>query len=254
MTSQRPLIIIGNDDGYNFGGIQQLTAIAQKFGDVIVAAPESHQSGKSSAISMDTPVRARLVTQQSGLTVYAISGTPTDCLKLAIDQLIGDRKPTLVLSGINHGFNTGISTLYSGTMGVAFEAVVHHIPAIAFSYGDYTRDANFSACLPLIEHIIAYALENPLPNNICLNVNFPKTDSPIKGLKVTKTDMGLWENEFQPDNDAFDRPLFWMSGNYREADPNDAGTDIYWIKRGYATVTPCRVDQTAHDFLDKIKL
>lgn len=243
----RPLILIGNDDGYNATGIKDLVTIARKFGDVVVASPLNHQSGKSCAITMDIPLRVKKITAEEGLTVYAISGTPSDCLKLALDQLLDGRVPDLVLSGINHGYNTGISTIYSGTMGVAFEGLVHHIPSVAFSYGSYKSEVDLSDCLPFVEKIIARVLEKGLPRDICLNVNFPECEGGIKGLKVTTTDIGLWVGEFEKRTDPFGNDYYWMTGTYEQDDPNDHDTDIHWINQGYATVTPVRVDQTAHD-------
>ncbi|MBR1543901.1 MAG: 5'/3'-nucleotidase SurE [Muribaculaceae bacterium] len=250
--NNRPLILIGNDDGYNSAGITELIKIARRFGDVVVAAPLNHQSGKSCAISMDVPLRVKTITDEPGLTVYAISGTPADCLKLGLDKLLGGRTPDLVLSGINHGYNTGISTLYSGTMGVAFEGLVHHIPSVAFSYGSFKADVDFTPCLGFISHIVDTVIHKGLPQGICLNVNFPKCEGEIKGVKVTTTDMGLWVREFEKDTDPFGNDYYWMTGTYQPADENDHSTDIYWIEQGYATITPVKIDQTSHDHLREI--
>lgn len=243
--NKQPLILIGNDDGYNSQGIRTLTHVAREFGDVVVAAPLNHQSGKSCAISMDLPLRVKKISQEPGLTVYAVSGTPTDALKLVLDQLLDGRRPNIVLSGINHGFNTGISTIYSGTMGVAFEALVHGLPAVAFSYGSFSREVDFTPCLDIVRDIVKRVLADGLPADVCLNVNFPPSEGPIRGVKVTSTDMGKWVGEFEKRTDPFGHDYYWMTGTYRPADVNDHTTDVYWTERGYASVTPVTTNQTA---------
>ena len=248
MNPNRPLILISNDDGYHYNGIKSLIEIAQRYGDVFVAAPAEHQSGKSSAITLDNPVRTHLVEKREGFTAYEIMGTPADCVKLAISQLMTDRKPDLVLAGINHGYNMGISSLYSGTMACAYEGIMHRVPAVAFSYGVFTRDADTDACKPLVEHVLQQVLKEGLPDGVCLNVNIPPmTQEPVKGLKVTVSDLGRWINEWEhrihPQSGV---DYYWMTGDYEMLDEGDDTTDMYWLRRGYATVTPCHIDQTDH--------
>lgn len=179
-----------------------------------------------------------------GYRVMTVNGTPADCAKLAITRLL-DRQPTLLLAGINHGYNNGANTLYSGTMGVAFEGAAHHVRSIAFSYGDHSRDADMDTCRPWIKRVITHALEQPIEPDICLNVNIPMGGG--CGMRVTKTDTGRWHREFTPTLDAHGNTVYWMTGEYRVADPDDHDTDIYWNDLGYVTVVPCRVDQTALD-------
>lgn len=252
MERKRPLILISNDDGYNFGGIRALIPIAREFGEVVVVAPLHHQSGMGSAITIMSPLRAYKVSQEAGLTVWAVDGTPTDCAKMALDQLLDGRRPDLLLSGINHGLNTGVNTVYSGTMGVVFEGVAHHVPSVAFSYGRYEVDVDFTPCAPWIRQIISRVLERGLPADVCLNVNIPYCDH-ISGIKVTTTGMGCWQQEYERRTDPFGRDYYWMTGHYVQDNPDDDTTDLYWLERGWVAVTPCRVDQTAHDHLASMR-
>ena len=254
MDNKKPLILISNDDGYNYNGISSLIQVAQRYGDVFVAAPAVHQSGKSSAITLDAPVRAHLVERREGFTAYEINGTPADCVKLAISQLMRDRQPDLVLAGINHGYNMGISSLYSGTMACVYEGIMHGVPSVAFSYGVFTRDADTDVCIPLVEQVLPRVIEGGLPQGVCLNVNIPPitAEQPLKGLKVTISDLGRWVNEWEKREHPMGGDYYWMTGDYEMQDDNDDRTDMYWLRRGYATVTPCHIDQTDHQSLGQI--
>ena len=254
MDNKKPLILISNDDGYHYNGIRSLIQVAQRYGDVFVAAPAVHQSGKSSAITLDAPVRAHLVERREGFTAYEINGTPADCVKLAISQLMRDRQPDLVLAGINHGYNMGISSLYSGTMACVYEGIMHCVPSVAFSYGVFTRDADTDVCIPLVEQVLPRVIEGGLPQGVCLNVNIPPitAEQPLKGLKVTISDLGRWVNEWEKREHPMGGDYYWMTGDYEMQDDNDDRTDMYWLRRGYATVTPCHIDQTDHQSLGQI--
>ena len=249
----RPLILISNDDGLDFPGINMLIDIARTLGEVVVVAPMEHQSGMSSAITILQPLRAMKVAQEEGYTAWCVSGTPVDCMKLALDQLLEGRRPDLVLSGINHGYNAGISTIYSGTMGVVFEASLRHIPAIAFSHGAIVKDIDFTPCRPYIEDIIKRALVRlDVLRDVCLNVNFPCDRETYEGMKITTTAQGHWEQEYDHRIDPHGRDYAWLQGKYVSDDPADDTTDFYWLHRGWVAVTPCRVDQTAHDAIPSV--
>lgn len=253
MDNRRPLILISNDDGFHYNGIKSLINVAMRHGDVFVAAPAEHQSGKSSAITLDAPVRAHLMEKREGYTAYEIKGTPADCVKLAISQLMPDRKPDLVLAGINHGYNMGISSLYSGTMACVYEGIMHGVPAVAFSYGVFTRDADTVPCEPIVEQVLARVLEKGLPQGVCLNVNIPPlTGQPACGLKVTVSDLGQWVNEWEKREHPMGGDYYWMTGDYKMVDENDDRTDMYWLRRHYVTVTPCHIDQTDYTSLGAI--
>ncbi len=247
-NTTRPLILIGNDDGYRAKGINTLIEIASQYGDVVAVAPIEHQSGKSSAITVDVPLRINLVSESNGVKVYSVNGTPVDCIKLAFDCGVLDRTPDLVLSGINHGYNAGNSVIYSGTMGVVFEGSFRGIPSVGFSAGDYSPDADFSSCVPLIRATIEQVLCKGLPEDVCLNINFPKCDE-ILGIKTVKAAKGYWKEEFEKRIDPHGRPYYWLTGQYFNSEPDNPETDHYWLARGYATVVPCRADQTAYDQL-----
>lgn len=242
----RPLILVTNDDGYQAGGVKALARFACNYGDVMVVAPLHMQSAKSNALTVYDPLRVIPVRETPGLQVFAVNGTPTDCVKIAIDQLAAGRRPSLVLSGINHGFNLGINVLYSGTMGAAFEATIHHLQCVALSFGSYEPDADFTPCMPIAERVVERVLCNSLPKGVCLNVNIPKVPE-IKGMKVTTTSMGMWQKEFERRIDPHNIPYYWTSGTYVPDNPDDTATDWYWTQRGYATITPCQADQTAHN-------
>lgn len=248
----RPLIFISNDDGYNYPGLKALIQVAREFGDLIVAAPLNHQSGKASSITMAEPLRVLKKKEEPGLTLYAVNGTPTDCAKLGLGVLVGDRKVDLVLSGVNHGFNHGNSVLYSGTLGVVMEAAMAGLPSVAFSFGNYAMDADFTSCLPIMRNVIAKVLDKGLPKNVCLNVNIPDVDDGIKGTKIAITAPGKWTNTWEHRVDPRGQDYYWMLGSYEEDNPDDDRTDFYWLRKGYVTVTPVHVDQTDFDALDLI--
>lgn len=245
MDTKRPLILISNDDGYHYNGIQSLIKVARTMGDVFVVAPAVHQSGMASAITFVNPVRTIPVTREDGYTAYLTTGTPADCVKLALSQLMADRQPDLVLAGINHGYNHGLNTLYSGTMACAFEALMHGVPAVAFSYGNYSSDADTSRCEPIVEHVVKRVLRGGLPQGVCLNVNIPDVED-FKGMKVTTGDMGRWVNEWEHRVDPSGHDYYWLTGDFEMGDKGEAITDYYWLKRSYVTVTPCHIDQTDH--------
>lgn len=244
MDKKRPLILISNDDGLDYNGIQSLIKVARRYADVFVAAPAEHQSGKSSAVSLSGPVRVIPVANEPGYTAVKVTGTPADSVKLALSQLMAERQPDLLLAGINHGYNMGVSTLYSGTMACTYEGLMHGVPAVAFSYGSWERDADMSSCEPLVEQVLQRVIDGGLPADVCLNINIPPAEQGIKGIKVTKCDMGRWANEWTRRKADDGTVEYWMGGEYVMADDNDDTTDMYWLRRGYATVTPCHVDQT----------
>ena len=243
----RPLFLICNDDGYGWRGLETLAAVARECdADVVVVAPDRHQSAKASAITIAVPLRAEVVHDEPGYKVITVNGTPADCVKLALDQLLDGREPTLLLTGINHGYNNGINTHYSGTIGAAMEGTAHHVPAIAFSLGDHDPNADMEACKPWLRLIIDYAMAHPFAPEVCLNVNIPCGE--IKGLRVTKADTGRWMGEFQPSVDGYGRTVYWVTGDYQVADPTDTDTDIYWNNNGYISIVPCQLDRTAHSY------
>ena len=250
MSKRKPLILITNDDGYHAKGIESLTEAMKGLGEIIVFAPDSPRSGMSSAISTSTPLRAKMIHQEEGLTTYICNGTPVDCVKLALNEFV-DRKPDLLVSGINHGSNAGISVLYSGTMGAAIEGCIFEIPSIGFSLCDFHPDADFTATTQVAHSLAVKVLEKGLPKGVCLNVNVPVGE--IKGVKITTQTQGKWVNEYKRSQDGAGRDIFWLTGNFENWDMDNELNDEWALTNGYAAVVPVKIDMTAYDFVAELQ-
>jgi 5'-nucleotidase len=184
--SERKLILVCNDDGITAPGIRALIAVAKEFGDVVVVAPDKPQSAMGHAITINSTLRVHPM-KMDGVLEYACSGTPVDCIKLAVNKIL-HRKPDLLVSGINHGSNASVNVIYSGTMSAAMEGAMEQIPSIGFSLLDHSIDADFSAAQDVARTLIAQALESGMPDRICLNVNIPNVKKNLKNAKIQ------WEN------------------------------------------------------------
>ncbi|WP_294082131.1 5'/3'-nucleotidase SurE [Proteiniphilum sp. UBA5384] len=250
MNDRKPLILVTNDDGYQAKGIASLMEAMRDLGEVIVFAPDSHRSGMSSAISTSTPLRARLLKEEENLTVYTCNGTPVDCVKLALNEFM-DRKPDLLVSGINHGSNAGISVIYSGTMGAAIEGCIFDVPSIGFSLCDFTPDADFSFTMEIARKLAVKVIEEGLPKGICLNVNVPAGE--VKEVRITTQTHGKWVNEYHRSNDGAGRDVFWMTGNFENWEEENDNSDEWALANGYAAIVPVKIDMTAHDLLPQLK-
>jgi 5''/3''-nucleotidase SurE len=250
MSNRKPLILITNDDGYQAKGIISLAEAIKGLGEVIIFAPDSPRSGMSSAISTIHPLRARLYHKEENFTAYVCNGTPVDCVKLALNEFT-DRKPDLLLSGINHGSNAGISVLYSGTVGAAIEGCVFNVPSVGLSLCDFTPNADFSTAADVARKIAERVLENGLPKGICLNVNVPAGE--IKGIKMTSQTQGKWVNEYHRSKDGSGRDVFWMTGNFENWDAENDNNDEWALANGYAAVVPVKIDMTAYDLIPELK-
>lgn len=251
-ASQRPVILICNDDGVNAPGLKFLIDAVRIIGDVIAVAPTEPRSGQSSAISVGVPLRIMRRDDFDGVEVYAVNGTPVDCVKLAMHTVLKDRKIDIMLSGINHGSNAGNCVVYSGTMGAAIEACMLGIPAIGFSLLSHSWNADFIQCGPYVTGITERVLEHGLPKGICLNVNIPAECIP-KGVKVARASEGYWTEEYVDYKDPMGKPFYLLSGKFIDTDRNRAETDNYWLDRNYVTVVPTRPDPTALDQIDHIE-
>lgn len=249
MSTQKPLILITNDDGDFAKGIAVLTKLMTRLGDVVVVAPDGPRSAQSNALTVTHPVRFRLQEQSEGLTRYACSGTPTDCVKLALHEIV-DRKPDLLVSGINHGSNAAINVIYSGTMGAVLEGCENGIPSVGFSICNYSPDADFSQFEPFIVHIAQRILENGLDHGVCLNVNAPAET--IQGLKVARQCDGKWVKEFVKKTDPHGRAYYWLTGEFENHEPDATDTDEWALANGYVSVVPTKIDMTAHEMLTKV--
>lgn len=248
MENKRPLIFIANDDGIDARGLRHLIDSVKSMdidAEIYAVAPSGHCSGMSSAITVDSPLRLIKHPDYNGARLFAVTGTPVDCVKLGIHAAL-PRYPDLMLSGVNHGSNSGNSNIYSGTMGAAMEACMIGIPAIGFSLLDHHPDADFSASTPFIQRVISTVMADGLPKGVCLNVNIPKNRTP-EGIKVTAAAAGRWTEEYQAYKTPHGQTFYWLAGDYKDYDPENPAGDNYWLKRGYVTVTPIRPDQTAFD-------
>lgn len=253
-TTQKPLILVSNDDGITAKGIRELVEMMTLLGEVIVVAPDSPQSGMGHAITIHMPLKVRKsdVFKDLGVEAYECSGTPADCVKLAKFHLFHNRTPDLVVSGINHGSNTSISILYSGTMSAAIEGAIEGLPSIGFSLCDYGEDADFSHIRPHLLKIAEQTLKNGLPKNLALNVNFPARfeqgtdkEQEIKGMKVCRQAHARWQEKFDLRTDPYGREYLWLAGDFVNPDKGD-DTDEWAIKNGYVSIVPCQFDMTAH--------
>ena len=250
---KRPLILVVNDDGISAKGIRNLIKIMNDFGDVVVVAPDSPQSGKGHAITIEATIRCDKVAIDNGPQIeYACSGTPVDCVKLAVNQLL-DKKPDLCVSGINHGPNSSINVIYSGTMSAAVEGALEGIPSLGFSLLDYDHNADFSEAEEYIRRITKEVLEHGLDIGICLNVNIPKSieGKKINGLKVCRQANANWEEEFSERIDPKGRVYYWLTGKFVNYD-DGIDTDECALANHYVSVVPVQFDLTAHSSLSSV--
>jgi len=246
----KPYILITNDDGDVAKGIQVLTRLMCQLGDVIVVAPDGPRSAQSNAITVTHPIRFKLTEESEGLKKYTCTGTPTDCVKLALNEIV-ERKPDLIVSGINHGSNAAVNVIYSGTMGAVLEGCENGILSIGFSICDHSYNADFSYFEPFILKIASQALEKGLPRGICLNVNAPV--GVIKGVKVARQCDGQWTKEFAKRIDPQGRSYFWLTGNFENYEPESPDTDEWALNNGYVSIVPTKIDMTAYDLLKEVE-
>ena len=250
---QKPLILVVNDDGINAPGIRKLISIMNDFGEVVVVAPDGPQSGKGHAITIEDTIRCDKVKIDDGpQEEYSCSGTPVDCVKIAVNKLL-TRRPDLCVSGINHGSNSSINVIYSGTMSAAVEGSLEGIPSIGFSLLDYSHNADFSEGEEYVRKIIESVLESGLPEGVCLNVNIPKTEegNEIKGIKVCRQAKANWEEEFDERQDPKGKRYYWLTGKFVNYDKGD-DTDERALENHYISVVPVQYDVTAHHAISKI--
>ena len=248
---KRPLILVTNDDGITSRGIQSLVEAMRELGEVVVVAPDSPQSGMGHAITLNKPLRLDKVDYHGEVIGYQCSGTPVDCIKLGIDKILM-QKPDLIASGINHGSNSSINVIYSGTMSAAVEGGIEGIPSIGFSNLSYDLEADFTESKKFSKVIAAQVLEHGLPKGIVLNVNFPDPQQgSIKGVKVCRQANAKWEEEFDERQDPHRRKYYWLTGNFKNYDKGE-DTDEWALASGYASVVPVQFDLTAHHAIPTI--
>jgi 5'-nucleotidase len=242
----RKLILIINDDGITSKGILSLVEAVADLGDVHVVAPDSPQSGMGHAVTIGEILRIKPHSFPiEGIKAHSTSGTPVDCVKLAIYKIL-DRKPDLLLSGINHGSNSSINVIYSGTMSAAVEGAVENIPSVGFSLLDHSPDADFEVSKKVVRTIAKQVLKRGLPKGICLNVNIPKVDaSNFNGLKVCRQSAGYWEDDFEERIAPNKEVYYWLKGTFTNPDKGE-DTDEFALSKGYASVVPTQFDLTAY--------
>lgn len=251
MNVRSPLILVINDDGITSPGIKALITVAKKFGEVTVVAPNKPQSGMGHAITLDAILSIDKI-EIEGVKAYSCSGTPVDCVKIAVSKIL-DRRPDLILSGINHGSNSSINVIYSGTMSAALEGFIEGIPSIGFSLLNHSIDANFSASQHFAHFIIKELLANNYPKGICLNVNIPNLPQElIAGVKICRQAKGNWKEHYDERVDPMGRTYYWLTGQF-VIDDEGEDTDEWALKNNYVSIVPVQQDITDHNVINTIK-
>lgn len=247
------LILLTNDDGLYAAGLKTLLEVMEEFGKVILISTLESMSGMSQALTVKVPLRVRLIEENENHRIYACNGTPTDCVKLAVNQLV-DRMPDWVVSGINHGSNASVSVLYSGTMAAAIEGCLYGINSVGFSLNDFSPSADFSVCRKYIRTVMKKIAAEPLPEGICLNVNVPSVKKEeIRGIRVCRQSKGNWKEEFEKRKDPMGKSYYWLTGIFRNHEPDATDTDEWALAHNYVSVVPVSIDMTAHDYLGNLK-
>lgn len=253
MAKDKPLILVTNDDGITAPGIRNLIEVMKELGDVVVVAPDSPQSAMGHAITISDTLFCDEVKLKENLKhkEYRCSGTPADCVKIATQEIL-HRKPDLCVSGINHGSNSSINVIYSGTMSAAVEAGIEGIPAIGFSLLDYSLQADFEPSKKYIKKITRQVLKNGLPNGVVLNVNLPALPAEeIKGIKVCRQAKAYWVEEFDKRKNPQGRDYYWLTGEFINEDKGE-DTDEWALANGYVSIVPVQFDLTAHHFIQDL--
>jgi 5'-nucleotidase len=253
LEKEDKLILLTNDDGLYAAGLRTLLEVMEEFGKVVLVSTMESMSGMSQALTVKTPLRVKLLEENEKHRIYACNGTPTDSVKLAINQLL-ERQPDYVASGINHGSNASVSVLYSGTMAAAIEGCLYGITSIGFSLNNFSTAADFSACKKYVRFVMKQLETETLPAGICLNVNIPaKPENEIRGIKVCRQSRGNWKEEFEKRKDPMGKTYYWLTGFFQNHEPESRDTDEWALANNFVSVVPVTVDMTAHGYLEKLK-
>lgn len=245
-TEKKPLILVTNDDGIMAPGVRALVEVMKELGDVAVVAPDKAQSGMGHAITINSTLRINKSNIYNVLHEYSCSGTPVDCVKIAVNKIL-HRKPDLCVSGINHGSNSSISVIYSGTMSAAVEGAIESIPSIGFSLCDHSIDADFSAAKIVVRSIAQNVMKNGLPEGSCLNVNIPPLHiDELKGIRVCRQAKANWIEELDERKDPSGNSYYWLTGSFQNFEKGNTETDAYALDNGFISVVPVQFDMTAH--------
>jgi len=248
---KKPLILISNDDGITAPGLRVLVEEMKQIGEVVVVAPDKPQSAMGHAITVTQPVRLRPSKVFDGVLAYECSGTPADCVKLALDKVC-DRRPDIMVSGINHGPNYSINVIYSGTMSAAVEAAVDGVQAIGFSLCDYSLEADFNHCREFVRKITSNMLKNPLPYGTLLNVNMPASEN-IKGIRVCRQAAAKYAENFEERQDPSGRNYYWMTGKFINMEQDDNDTDLWAVENDFISVVPTKFDLTSNGVIQHLR-
>lgn len=256
-ATKKPLILITNDDDITAPGIRNLVEAVKDLGTVVVVAPDKPQSGMGHAITIGSPLRMNRMHLFGDIEAWQTSGTPVDCVKLAVDKVL-HRKPDLCLSGINHGANHSINVIYSGTMSAAMEASIEGIPSIGFSLLDYNYEADFTGAKQAVRTIVTSILgQKMLDKHFLLNVNIPSVPAKeIKGIRVCKQAYAKYVEDFDERIDPQGKKYFWLTGEFVNFDKSRE-SDVWALQRNYVSVVPVQFDLTNYklkELLDKKQL
>lgn len=251
MMEKTPLILITNDDGIQAKGLKSLIEAVKEYGKIVIVAPDKPQSGMGHAITVNDVLRLDRSPLYPEYEAYTCSGTPVDCVKLAISEVIEGR-PTLLLSGINHGENSASNVLYSGTMSAAVEGAMEDIPSIGFSLLDFDPNADFTGAMWAVKQVVEKVLANDFPKSICLNVNVPQLPQlELKGIKICRQARAYWKDNFDKRYDQFGKPYYWLTGDFNRSDRSE-DTDIWALDNGYVSIVPTQFDMTAYHVISQV--
>jgi len=252
MIKDKPLILITNDDGVDAEGIRALTSAVRDLGEIVVFAPDGPRSGMSCAITSTEPLTCELLHQTAGMTIFSCSGTPADCVKLAVNDFL-ERQPDLLLSGINHGGNESVCVHYSGTIGAVIEGCVIGIPSVGVSLERYDDGASFDEAARLGRTVALQTLERGLPHGTYLNLNVPNITGHIKGIAVCRQADGRWIREFDRETGADGLTRYWLTGEFANRGPVYPDNDTLALGEGYASLVPCLIDITDYPFIETLR-
>jgi 5'-nucleotidase len=248
----KPTIFVTNDDGINAKGIAFLVEIMNEIGEVWVVAPDKGQSGMGHAITLTETLHLKNIPDfLTSKNTYSCSGTPVDCVKIGVKEIL-KKKPDLLVSGINHGSNSAINVVYSGTMSAAIEGGIEGVASIGFSLCDLSTNANFEPCRKWIKKIVLSVLQNGMPRNTVLNVNFPKTEL-LKGIKICQQAKAFWDETFDKRTNPFGKDYYWLNGNFINSEPDNHNTDEWALANDYISIVPTQFDFTAYDKIKQLK-
>ena len=250
-NEKRPLILISNDDGVEAEGILKLTEALRDLGDVVVFAPDGGRSGMSCALTSAQPLKYKMLQKEDGLTVYSCTGTPVDCVKLALSEVL-PVMPDLLVSGINHGGNHALAVHYSGTMGAAFEGCVFGIPSFGVSLYEYTSGSDFSESCRMARILAERVLQSGLPRGVYLNLNIPNIPD-VKGIVIGRQTEGKWAREYNREENESGEVQYWLTGNFEASGIAHPDNDVALLAEGYASIVPCKLDVTDYVFMEELK-